>query len=111
MYKRQGVDYAISNLTSLGVTKPATLNQHAGAAVVEGLRWDQAFSAISSTPASWFGIDESSLVVWDGDPLEVTSAPIAMSIDGEAQAMTSRQKALRDRYNPTYEGNLSHKYR
>ena len=109
--EKAGVDYAISNLTSLGVTKPATLNQHAGAAVVEGLRWDQAFSAISSTPASWFGIDESSLVVWDGDPLEVTSAPIAMSIDGEAQAMTSRQKALRDRYNPTYEGNLSHKYR
>ena len=109
--EKAGVYYAISNLTSLGVTKPATLNQHAGAAVVEGLRWDQAFSAISSTPASWFGIDESSLVVWDGDPLEVTSAPIAMSIDGEAQAMTSRQKALRDRYNPTYEGNLSHKYR
>lgn len=109
--EKAGVDYAISNLTSLGVTKPATLNQHAGAAVVEGLRWDQAFSAISSTPASWFGIDESSLVVWDGDPLEVTSAPIAMSTDGEAQAMTSRQKALRDRYNPTYEGNLSHKYR
>lgn len=109
--EKAGVDYAISNLTSLGVTKPATLAQHAGAAVVEGLRWDQAFSAISSTPASWFGIDESSLVVWDGDPLEVTSAPIAMSIDGKTQAMTSRQKALRDRYNPTYKGNLSHKYR
>ena len=106
-----GVDYAISNLTALGVTKPATLAQHAGAAVVEGLRWDQAFSAISSTPASWFGVDESSIVVWDGDPLEVTSAPIAMSIAGEEQAMTSRQKALRDRYNPTNAGDLPHKYR
>ena len=79
--------------------------------MVEGLRWDQAFSAISSTPASWFGVDESSIVVWDGDPLEVTSTPIAMSIAGEEQPMTSRQKALRDRYNPTNQGDLPHKYR
>lgn len=106
-----GVDYAISNLTSLGVTKPATLAQHAGSAVVEGLSWNQAFSAISSVPASWFDIDEKSLVVWDGDPLDVTSAPIAMSIDGEAQSMTSRQKALRDRYNPTNQDGRNYKYR
>lgn len=106
-----GVDYAISNLTALGVTKPATLAQHAGAAVVEGLSWDQAFAAISSVPASWFGVDETSVVVWDGDPMEVTSAPIAMSINGKDQSMTSRQKALRDRYNPTNEDERAHKYR
>lgn len=106
-----GVDYAISNLTSLGVTKPATLAQHAGAAVVEGLRWDQAFSAISSIPASWFGVTDTSVVVWDGDPLEVTSAPLAISINGAAQSMTSRQKALRDRYNPTQQDDRAHKYR
>jgi len=106
-----GVDYAISNLTALGVTKPATLAQHAGAAVVEGIRWDQAFSAISSVPASWFGVDQPSMVVWDGDPLEVTSAPISMSINGEAQSMTSRQKALRDRYNPATQDNRAYKYR
>ena len=106
-----GVDFAISNLTSLGVTKPATLAQHAGAAVVEGLRWDQAFSAISSVPASWFGVDQKTVVVWDGDPLEVTSAPLAITIDGEAQSMTSRQKALRDRYNPTREDDRPYKYR
>ena len=106
-----GVDFAISNLTSLGVTKPATLAQHAGAAVVEGLRWDQAFSAISSVPTSWFGVDQKTVVVWDGDPLEVTSAPLAITIDGEAQSMTSRQKALRDRYNPTREDDRPYKYR
>jgi imidazolonepropionase-like amidohydrolase len=106
-----GVDYAIANLTSLGVTKPATLSQHAGAAVVEGLRWDEAFSAISSVPASWFGVGDTSVVVWDGDPLEVTSAPIAMSINGTPQSMTSRQKALRDRYNPTNEDMRAYKYR
>ena len=106
-----GVEYAISNLTSLGVTKPATLTQHAGAAVVEGLSWNQGFSAISSTPASWFGVKDRSVVVWDGDPLEVTSAPLTMSIDGKNQSMTSRQKALRDRYNPTSQDDRAHKYR
>lgn len=106
-----GVDYAISNLGSLGVTKPATLPQHAGAAVVEGLRWDQAFSAISSIPARWFNVSDKSVVVWDGDPMEVTSAAIAMSINGVPQSMTSRQKALRDRYNPTNTDKRPHKYR
>jgi len=106
-----GVDFAISNLTSLGVTKAATLAQHAGAAVVEGLPWGNAFSAISSVPSTWFGIGDTSMVVWDGDPMEVTSAPIAMTINGVAQSMTSRQKALRDRYNPTNEDNRPYKYR
>jgi imidazolonepropionase-like amidohydrolase len=106
-----GVDYAISNLGALGVTKPATLAQHAGAAVVEGLDWKQAFSAISAIPSGWFGVTESSVVVWDGDPMEVTSAPIAMSINGKPQSMTSRQKALRDRYNPTNEDSRPYKYR
>lgn len=106
-----GVDYAISNLTSLGVTKPATLSQHAGAAVVEGLSWNKAFSAISSVPASWFGVDDETVVVWDGDPLEVTSAPIAMTVNGKAQSMSSRQKALRDRYNPSLQDGRPYKYR
>lgn len=109
--EKAGVDYAISNLGSLGVTKPATLSQHAGAAIVEGLTWDQAFAAISSIPATWFGITDSSIVVWDGDPMEVTSAPLAISIDGIPQSMTSRQKALRDRYNPLNEDKRQHKYR
>ena len=38
------------------------------------------------------------LVVWDGDPLEVTSAPTAVFIDGVEQVLDSRQTKLRDRY-------------
>ena len=106
-----GVDYAISNLGALGVTKPATLAQHAGAAVVEGLEWEQAFSAMSSVPSKWFGVKDKSVVVWDGDPMEITSAPLAMSINGTAQSMMSRQKALRDRYNPTKTDDRPYKYR
>jgi imidazolonepropionase-like amidohydrolase len=38
------------------------------------------------------------VVIWDGDPLEVSSAPEAIFIDGVAQPMKSRQTRLRDRY-------------
>lgn len=114
-----GVDYAIANLTSLGVTKTQSLAQHAGNAVGNGLDWDKAFAAISETPARWFGLRPSrvqagpldDLVVWDGDPLEATSAPVKLWIDGEEQSLVSRQSLLRDRYNPTSKDTRPHKYR
>lgn len=114
-----GVDYAIMNLTSYRVTKPAALAQFAGNAVGNGLSWDKAFAAITSTPARWFGLPSqdiktgplTSLVLWDGDPLEVTSAPVKLWIDGEEQSLESRQSKLRDRYNPLNESDMPHKYR
>jgi len=109
--EKAGVDYAIANLTSFRVAKPASLGQHAGNAVGEGLAWDKAFAAISSVPASWFGIDSKTTVVWDGDPLEATSAPLAVTINGTEMPMNSRIKALRDRYNPTNNDTRPYKYR
>lgn len=114
-----GVDYVITNASALGIQRAATLAQHAGNAVGNGLDWDKAFAAISSTPAKWFGLGSGSmakgsaatLVVWDGDPLDVTSAPTDMLIDGQRQSLESRQTALRDRYNPTSEDTRPHKYR
>ena len=114
-----GVDYAITNASALGIQRPATLAQHAGNAVGNGLDWEKAFAAISSTPAKWFGLGSASLsqgsdatlVVWDGDPLNVTSAPTDMFINGERQSLKSRQTALRDRYNPTSNDTRLHKYR
>ena len=114
-----GVDYAITNASALGVQRPATLAQHAGNAVGNGLEWDKAFAAITYTPAKWFGLNDgivsrgsnATLVVWDGDPLDVTSAPTDMLINGERQSLKSRQTALRDRYNPTLDDTRPHKYR
>jgi cytosine/adenosine deaminase-related metal-dependent hydrolase len=40
------------------------------------------------------------LVIWDGDPLELSSAPVAVFIEGREQPMTSRQTALARRYFP-----------
>lgn len=114
-----GVDYAIMT-RSAGLTHNVrVLSQHAGNAVGAGLSWDKAFAAISSTPARWFKTksgqlstgSDATLVVWDGDPLEVSTGAVAVYINGEAQAMRSRQTALRDRYNPLNQKTMPHKYR
>jgi len=114
-----GVEYAITNASALGIQRAATLAQHAGNAVGNGLDWDKAFAAITSTPAKWFGLKggsvakgaDATLVVWDGDPLDVTSAPTDILIEGQRQSLVSRQTALRDRYNPTSDDTRLHKYR
>lgn len=114
-----GVDFAIAGLSSLGVVKDGGLAQHAGNAVGQGLSREAAFRAITGTPARWFGIDlgdmsvgsPASLVVWDGDPMEVTSAPLAMFENGEALSLESRMTALRDRYNPARDDDRPYKYR
>ncbi len=83
--------------------------QSAGNAVTTGLSWDDAFAATTLTPASLFGMsskaqikagDTANLVVWNGDPLEATSLPVAIIIDGKLQSLESRQTKLRDRYHP-----------
>ena len=50
------------------------------------------------------------VVLWDGDPLELSSAPVGVWIDGRAQPMRSRQRALRDRYLVPTEGALPKAY-
>lgn len=84
--------------------------QLAGNAVAHGLDWQAAFAAITLGPAKIFGVDRDfgalakgkagDVVIWDGDPLELMSAPTAVFIAGTAMPLTSRQTALRDRYMP-----------
>ncbi|MBS0375884.1 MAG: amidohydrolase family protein [Proteobacteria bacterium] len=84
------------------------LRQAAGNAVAHGLPWDAALAAITSAPARVFrtggeyGSIEpgraANLVVWSGDPLEVTSLVDAAWLDGHRQSLGTRQTALRDRY-------------
>ncbi len=83
------------------------IRQLAGNAVAHGLPKDAALAAVTNTPAEIFGIDDrgqiaagqaADLVLWSGDPLEVTSVAEQVWIAGEAVEMRSRQTELRDRY-------------
>jgi imidazolonepropionase-like amidohydrolase len=97
---------------------PGTVDAHqarlvlqlAGNAVANGLPWDAAFAAVTRGPADIFGVGNelgrlernyiADVVIWDGDPLEVQSAPTAVYIAGAEQPLVSRQTRLRDRYHP-----------
>ena len=65
------------------------------------------FASITATPARVLGLADTGtlevgkradIVLWDGDPLELMSSPVAVWIDGAAQPMTSRQTLLAQRY-------------
>ncbi len=85
-----------------------------------GLDWGQAFAAITSGPAEALGMGgefgslrpgrRADVVLWDGDPLELSSQPVAVWIDGQPQPMRSRQTDLRDRYLTPTEGALPKAY-
>jgi hypothetical protein len=84
------------------------IRQYAGNAVANGLPPDTGLAALTSTPAEIFGIANTrghiavgqvaDLVLWSGDPLEVTTVADQVWIDGNAISMRSRQTELRDRY-------------
>jgi imidazolonepropionase-like amidohydrolase len=85
-----------------------------------GLSWDEAFAAISSRPAEAFGLGgdigslrpgrRADVVIWNGDPLELSSNVEAVWIDGVPQSLENHQTRLRDRYRHPQEGNLPHAY-
>jgi Amidohydrolase family len=82
--------------------------QLAGSAVAHGLPWEAALAAVTSSPADIFGIGTdrgriekgkvADLVLWSGDPLEVTTVAEQVWIGGNPVTMRSRQTELRDRY-------------
>lgn len=102
---RAGVTVA---LMSADAHNARNLRQGAGQAVAYGLPWEAALAAITSVPAGIWGIDASygtleagkdaDVVIWDGDPLELTSYPTQVFIRGVEIPMRSRQTDLRDRY-------------
>ncbi|WP_430414700.1 amidohydrolase family protein [Parasphingorhabdus sp.] len=97
---RYSVQYA-GNLVALNKVPRAT-----------GLTWDEAFAAISSGPAEIMGMGaqlgslkagrKADVVIWTGDPLELSTQVEKVMIDGVVQTLSNRQQRLRDRYrNPT----------
>jgi len=86
------------------------LRQGAGVAVAHGLPAEAALAALTRNPAELFGVADrngsiepghvADLVLWSGDPLEVTTLADAVFVQGVAQSLRSRQTELRDRYLP-----------
>lgn len=81
--------------------------QLAGNAVAHGLPWGAALAGITSVPAQVFGVTDrgtiekgkaADLVLWSGDPLEVTTVAVQVWIGGRPIEMKTRQTGLRDRY-------------
>ena len=52
----------------------------------------------------------SNVVIWDGDPLELSSSVEKVMIDGVDQPLGNRQLRLRDRYRAPVEGQLPKAY-
>lgn len=83
------------------------VRQSAGNAVANGLDKSVAIAAMTTNPAELFNApvtgdiaigDIADLVLWGGDPLELTSEAELVMIEGEIIPMKSRSLQLRDRY-------------
>jgi imidazolonepropionase-like amidohydrolase len=76
--------------------------------VANGLPYEAALRAITLNPARIYGVNTdlgslevgkaADLVVWSGDPLELTSFADQVIIRGKNIPMVSRATRLRDRY-------------
>ncbi len=125
--KDAGVKVAIGMINDRDSHQLRYTTQYAGNLVslervagATGLSWDEAFASISSAPAEIMGVGDShgslkagkaaDVVVWDGDPLELSSAATTVIIDGVEQPLSNRQQRLRDRYARPTEGNLPKAY-
>lgn len=97
-----------SEQESVGTHNSRNIRQLAGNSVAYGMPWNAALAAVTINPAKIYGLDstlgslepgkQANFVVWDGDPLEVTSFAMQVYAAGKAIPMISRQTLLRDRY-------------
>lgn len=105
---RYSMQYA-GNLVALNKVPRAT-----------GLSWNEAFAAISSGPAEIMGMGaqlgslkagrKADVVIWTGDPLELSTQVEHVFIDGVKQSLSNRQQRLRERYRNPTEGALPKAY-
>lgn len=104
-------------LTAAGVTvaigpmdthRSHAITQEAGNAVRHGMPWDEALRAVTLTPAEIYGVADragsiepgkvANLVVWSGDPFELSSRAETVVIHGRVVPADSRSHRLLERY-------------
>jgi len=108
--ERAGVLFALYPSSVLHYSLNAGLGarESAGLAVANGLPWEAGLRALTVNPARIWGIADragvlavgrdADLVVWDGDPLGPSSAPVLVMVEGREVPLATRQTLLRDRY-------------
>ncbi|MGH7567176.1 MAG: amidohydrolase family protein [Gemmatimonadota bacterium] len=84
------------------------ITQEAGNAVRWGLPWDAALRAVTLTPAEIYGLADrygtlapgrvADVVVWSGDPFELSSRAETVLVRGEVMPIWTRQQELLERY-------------
>lgn len=80
----------------------------AGVAVSFGMSWDDALRAVTVNPAELFGVadrvgtlqpgKDATLVIWNGDPFELSTRPSHVMVRGRDVLAPSRQDELMRRY-------------
>ena len=122
-----GVDVSIGTINDDDTRMAIRTPQYAGNLVAltkvpgaTGLDWASAFAAVTSGPARAMGMGaeigsltpgrRADVVLWSGDPLELTSGVERVWIDGVEQSTQTRQTRLRDRYLTPTEGALPKAY-
>ena len=95
-------------LTPFENHRAAEITQEAGNAVRWGLPWDAALRAVTLTPAEIYGVADhygtlepgrvANVVVWTGDPFELSTRAEIVLVRGDVMPDWTRQKALLQRY-------------
>ena len=95
-------------ITSQSTHNSYLSRQGAGNAVAYGLPQDEALKALTINVADVFGLSKNrgsievgksaDLVIWDGNPLEVSSFATVVMIEGHSISLMSRSRRLRDKY-------------
>jgi len=95
------------------------MRQGAGNAVAYGMSYETAIKGMSNTVAQTFRLNNrgsievgklADIVVWDGDPLEPSSFPKMVMIEGQLQDLSSRSSRLTERYTNTENKPSSYKH-
>ena len=83
------------------------IRQGAGVAVANGMSYSEAIKALSSNVADSLNISKrgsikvgnyADLIIWEADPLEPSSMPEKVFINGKDMDLTTTSTRLRDRY-------------
>lgn len=101
-----GVQVGIATLGEAHNVRNVT--QEAGIAVAYGLPHEAALSAVTRNIARAYGMQSdygtvavgkvANLVIWDGDPFELSNVPSAVWVRGRKAEAISRQRSLTERY-------------